>query len=485
MPVSPAYRPEPRFFHLGADYADAVQAADFPQTILRFRNDRAAAEVGLEGLSEAEWIAAFGRFEPLPGQPGPIAMRYHGHQFRHYNPDLGDGRGFLAAQMRETPRAQATSDRVASGSAPGRLLDLGTKGSGTTPWSRSGDGRLTLKGGMREVLAAAMLEAQGVPTSRAFSLIETGEALERGDEPSPTRSAVLVRLSHSHVRFGTFQRAAYLGRVDQIEALIEHVRTLYHPTVAAGDAPGLLTAIVEASAKLTARWIAAGFVHGVLNTDNLNVTGESFDYGPWRFLPEYDPALTAAYFDQTGLYAFARQPEAVFWNLTQLAGCLKLVADVEPLTQALNGFGPAYIRELRAAFLMRLGVLSLGQAADQRLVDATLALLREGGAAMRWEPLFFDWFGGFASSARALSGPRAKLYQGEAFDAFRFALMEHEPDRIERLEHPMFAAREPEEMLIDEVEAIWTAIATDDDWTPFQAKLARLEAARVAWGFSA
>ena len=486
MPVSPAYRPEPRFFDLGADYADAVQAADFPQTTLRFRNDRAAAEVGLEGLSEAEWIAAFGRFEPLPGQPGPIAMRYHGHQFRHYNPDLGDGRGFLAAQMRETPQAGALRERGDRQAKPsGRLLDLGTKGSGTTPWSRSGDGRLTLKGGVREVLAAAMLEAQGVPTSRAFSLIETGEALERGDEPSPTRSAVLVRLSHSHVRFGTFQRAAYLGRVDQIEALIEHVRTLYHPTVAAGDAPGLLAAIVEASAKLTARWIAASFVHGVLNTDNLNVTGESFDYGPWRFLPEYDPAFTAAYFDQTGLYAFARQPEAVFWNLTQLAGCLKLVADVEPLTQALNGFGPAYIRELRAAFLMRLGLLSLGEAADQRLVDATLALLREGGAAMRWEPLFFDWFGGFASSARALSGPRAKLYQGEAFDAFRFALMEHEPGRIERLEHPMFAAREPEEMLIDEVEAIWATIATDDDWGPFQAKLARLEAARVAWGFSA
>ena len=207
MPVSPDYRPEPRFFDLGADYADAVQAADFPQTILRFRNDRAAAEVGLEGLSEAEWIAAFKRFEPLPGQPGPIAMRYHGHQFRHYNPDLGDGRGFLAAQM----RAQATSDRVASDSAQGRLLDLGTKGTGQTPWSRGGDGRLTLKGGVREVLAATMLEAQGVPTSRAFSLIETGEALERGDEPSPTRSAVLVRLSHSHVRFGTFQRAAYLN----------------------------------------------------------------------------------------------------------------------------------------------------------------------------------------------------------------------------------------------------------------------------------
>ena len=465
MPVSPAYRPEPRFFDLGEDYGDAVRPADFPQTILRFRNDAAAATVGLETLDDAEWIAHFGRFAPLPGQPGPVAMRYHGHQFRTYNPDLGDGRGFLAAQLR---------------AADGRLLDLGTKGSGQTPWSRGGDGRLTLKGGVREALAAEMLEALGVPTSRAFSLIETGEALERGDEPSPTRSAVLVRLSHSHVRFGTFQRAAYFGRADMIEALVGHARALYHPEVEGGDIPGFLAAVAAASARLTARWIAAGFVHGVLNTDNLNVTGESFDYGPWRFLPWYEPGFTAAYFDQTGLYAFARQPEAVFWALTQLGGALKTAAEVEPLTEALNGFGPAYIRELRAAFLERLGVKSLGEAADQRLLDTTLALLREGGEALRWEPLFHDWFGGFASSARALGGPRGKLYQGEAFDAFRFALFEHEPDRPERLEHPAFAAPEPEEMLIDEVEAIWAAIDAGDDWGPFGEKIARVRAAGAA-----
>ncbi len=464
MPVSPLYRPEPRFFDLGPEYGDAVRPADFPGTLLRVRNDRAAASVGLADLTDAEWIAHFGRFAALPGQPGPMAMRYHGHQFRNYNPDLGDGRGFLAAQMRD---------------GSGRLLDLGTKGSGTTPWSRAGDGRLTLKGGVREVLAASLLEARGVPTSRALSLIETGETLERGDEPSPTRSAVLVRLQHSHIRFGTFQRAAFFGRADQIETLVEHVRGLYHPGVSAGDAPALLTAIVVASARLTARWIAAGFVHGVLNTDNLNVTGESFDYGPWRFLPHYDPGFTAAYFDHSGLYAFARQPEAVFWNLTQLAGCLKLVADAEPLTEALNGFGSAYIRELRAAFLERLGVKSLGEAADQRLLDTTLALLREGGEALGWEPLFHDWFAGFSSSARALAGPRGKLYQGETFDAFRFALFEHEPDHPERLEHPVFAAP-PEDLLIDEVEAIWTAIDQSDDWGPLEAKLARIEAVRQA-----
>ena len=465
MPPSLAYRPNPRFFALGADYGEAVRAAAFPMTLLRVRNNRAAASVGLEGLSDAEWIGHFGRFEPLPGQPGPVAMGYHGHQFRTYNPDIGDGRGFLAAQLHD--------DR-------GRLLDLGTKGSGTTPWSRGGDGRLTLKGGVREVLAAAMLEAQGVPTSRALSLIETGEELHRGDEPSPTRSAVMVRLSHSHIRFGSFQRAAYLGRTDMVETLVEHARALYHPDVAAGDTPGFLRAVVEASARLAARWIAAGFVHGVLNTDNLNVTGESFDYGPWRFLPRYEPGFTAAYFDQTGLYAFARQPEAVFWALTQLGGALKTVADATPLTEALNSFGQTYIRELRAAFLARLGVMSLGEAADQRLLDTTLALLREGGEALRWEPLFFDWFAGFASSARALQGPRGRLYQGETFDAFRFALFEHAPDRPERLEAPLFAGTEPEEMLIDEVEAIWAAIDADDDWSALDAKLARLESARQA-----
>lgn len=500
MPVSLAYRPDPRFADLGPEFGDAVAPAPFETLTLRHRNDRAAATVGLDSLTESEWVDHFGRFNPLPGQPGPIAMRYHGHQFRHYNPDLGDGRGFLAAQMRETidadalrqrdgacPPADLQSDRGASRALapqPGPLLDLGTKGSGTTPWSRGGDGRLTLKGGVREVLAATMLEAQGVPTSRALSLIETDERLERNDEPSPTRAAVLVRLSHSHIRLGTFQRAAFHGRADQIETLIEHVRTLYHPGVATGDTAGLLAAVVDANARLTAAWVAAGFVHGVLNTDNLNVTGESFDYGPWRFLPVYDPAFTAAYFDQTGLYAFARQPEAVFWSLTQFAGCLKLVAgepeQVQALTDALNGFGPAYIRELRAAFLRRLGVKSVGEAADQRLLDSTLALLREGGEALLWEPLFHDWFAGFASSARALKGPRAGVYQGKTFDDFRFALFEHEPDRPERLEHPAFATPEPEEMLIDEVESIWAAIDRDDDWSPFHAKLERLERVRQA-----
>ena len=198
-----------------------------------------------------------------------------------YNPELGDGRGFLFAQLHDL--------------RDGRLLDLGTKGSGRTPWSRGGDGRLTLKGGVREVLATAMLEALGVDTSKTFSLIETGEALVRGDEPSPTRSSVLVRLSHSHIRIGTFQRFAYLEDAASLRRLLDHAVATYMPETwredEAARAAAFLERVGRRVARMGAQWMAAGFVHGVLNTDNINVTGESFDYGPWRFLPTYDPGL--------------------------------------------------------------------------------------------------------------------------------------------------------------------------------------------------
>ncbi|HAN87841.1 MAG TPA: selenoprotein O, partial [Erythrobacter sp.] len=162
-PQAASYRPDTPIETLADWIGDAVEPADFPKTELRFRNERHAATVGLEDLSDADWLRHFGRFEPLAGNlPQPLALRYHGHQFRVYNPEIGDGRGFLYAQLRD---------------ADGRLLDLGTKGSGQTPWSRRGDGRLTLKGAVREILATEMLEALGVYTSKTFSVVETGEAL--------------------------------------------------------------------------------------------------------------------------------------------------------------------------------------------------------------------------------------------------------------------------------------------------------------------
>jgi uncharacterized protein YdiU (UPF0061 family) len=470
MPVSPAYRPDPRLPALGAEFADPVAAADFPQTRLRFRNDRAAASVGLDTLTDAEWIAHFGRFEALPGNLAqPLAQRYHGHQFRVYSPDLGDGRGFTFAQLREVDS--------------GRLLDLGTKGSGQTPWSRQGDGRLTLKGGVREVLATAMLEALGVPTSKSFSLVETGEDLVRGDEPSPTRSSVLVRLSHSHIRFGTFQRQAFGERPDLIARLVDYVVETYYPELdnAPDRAAALLEAAVGRAARLTASWMGAGFVHGVLNTDNMNITGESFDYGPYRFLPRNDPNFVAAYFDQSGLYSFGRQPEAVFWNLQQLAGALSVVStDHDPLIAALNGFGPAYRDALAAAMLARLGLKGRDPETDAAFVGLAFRTLAEGGDPLRWEPFFFDWFCG--DQVRALASVRGEIYRGEAFAAFRDQIAGFEPDRPERLAAAYFVRPEPEELLIDEIEAIWTAIAERDDWRVFEAKLGAIEAARLAYG---
>lgn len=199
-----------QFDHGGQNgFADVVLPAAFPHIRPRFWNDPWAARMGLELLSDADREKHFARFEPLNGaQPKPLAMRYHGHQFQHYNEDLGDGRGFLFAQ------AEDPIDL--------RLLDFGTKGSGQTPYSRAGDGRLTLKGAFREALATEMLESLGVNTSKTFSFFETGEQLQRNDEPSPTRAAVLTRLSHGHIRFGTFERLAHLRESDRLRQLVAY-----------------------------------------------------------------------------------------------------------------------------------------------------------------------------------------------------------------------------------------------------------------------
>ena len=312
MPVAPSYRPAPRLPELGPEFFDVVTPARFPKHVLRFRNQPWAERIGLGTLDAAEWERHFAAFAPLPANlEDALALRYHGHQFRVYNPHLGDGRGFVFAQLLD---------------AGDRLLDLATKGSGQTPWSRQGDGRLTLKGGVREVLATEMLEALGVYTSKSLSLFETGEELYRNDEPSPTRSAVLVRLGHSHIRFGTFQRYAYLNDVARLRQLVDFTIRHYTPEALAvpeSERPAaLLDTVCTRSAALAASWMVAGFVHGVLNTDNMNVTGESFDYGPYRFLPTYDPAFVAAYFDSHGLYAFGQQPTMVRWNVERLADAL-------------------------------------------------------------------------------------------------------------------------------------------------------------------
>ena len=444
-----SYRPAPALLEIADFIADPVEPARFPQAILRFRNDRAAATVGLADLTDEQWIAHFGRFETLPDNlPQPLAMRYHGHQFQVYNPDLGDGRGFTFAQLRDDE---------------GRLLDLGTKGSGTTPYSRFGDGRLTLKGGVREILATEMLEALGVNTSRTFSLIETGEQLQRGDEPSPTRSAVMVRLSHGHIRIGSFQRLAALRQTDEMVRLVTYVlQHLYGEEPGGEPAVRLLAQVVRRSAALAASYRAAGFVHGVLNSDNINVTGESFDYGPWRFTPFWDPAFTAAYFDAQGLYAFGRQAHAIHWDVVQLAIALSNLAPVESLAPVLDSFPQTYEHAYISAMVARLGVAPRDEAGDLALVD-----LIERGLARRSveiDRFFFDWQGG----RRRAPSPADASY-AEHFDGLEEALTPYDPSRA--LDHPYWSDPAPCSMHIAEVESLWAAIAEHDDWEFLNAKI--------------
>jgi serine/tyrosine/threonine adenylyltransferase len=453
LPQPAPYRPETAILSLGEAFYDAVAAADFPQTVLRFRNDRWAAAVGLEGLSDAAWIRHFGRFAPLPDNLAqPLALRYHGHQFRVYNPDIGDGRGFVFAQLRD---------------GAGRLLDLGTKGSGKTPYSRFGDGRLTLKGGLREVLATEMLEALGVETSKTFSLIETGEALERNDEPSPTRSAVLVRLGHGHVRIGTFQRLAYFGEAENMRTLVVYcLRHLFGEEADGEDGPArLLERVAAGTARLAASYIAAGFVHGVLNSDNIAITAESFDYGPWRWTPYWDGGFTAAYFDHGGLYAFGRQPEAIHWDLVQLARSLTAIAPAEALTPVLETFPERFREALRDALFERLAIVPGDMAEDLKLVAAVETAL--AARTVEIDRFFFDWRGG----ARRGASPAAEAYGTEAFADFTALVANHEavPGA---LDHPYWSDEAPCAMPIDEVEAIWSAIDESDDWAPLEAKVA-------------
>jgi len=450
--VQPIHKPI--FGELPEGFADPVQPASFPEHKLRFRNDFWAGRIGLASLDDQQWLDRFACFTPFEQNlPQPLAIRYHGHQFRSYNPELGDGRGFLFAQFEDVQ--------------DGRILDLGTKGSGQTPYSRRGDGRLTLKGGVREILATEMLESLGVYTSKTFSVVETGEELERHDEPSPTRACVLTRLGHSHIRFGCFQRHAFEERYDRVEELMRYTIKHYMPSCEAktteDTAIKFLKRVTAETARLCAQWMAAGFVHGVLNTDNMNINGESFDYGPWRFLPTLDPDFVAAYFDHSGLYRYGNQPHACLWNLARLGETLAEFVEVPKLEAIINGFEQPLWAQVTMAYLERLGVAPKGGEEDHDLVRAVMDFLEQ--SRMPYQQFFFDWYGGAESTHRAAKSPEASYYDSAEFSVLRKKLRAYQAAEWVELEHDYFQNERPCDMLIEEVESIWAPIAVSDDWT--------------------
>lgn len=457
-------------YELGPDFYDEVLPARFPQAILRYRNHDAARSVGLDHLSDEEWKKHFWAFEPLPGNiEKPLALRYHGHQFQVYNPHLGDGRGFLFAQFHSA----------------GRWLDLGTKGSGQTPYSRGGDGRLTLKGAFREILATELLQSYGVNTSKTFSVFETGESLKRHDEPSPTRAGVLVRLSHSHIRFGTFQRLAFLQQPENIKKLLDYCVKYFYPHLEVYQdqerAAAFLQAVSEAMALTVASWMTAGFVHGVLNTDNMNITGESFDYGPYRFLPKYDPAFTAAYFDQSGLYCFGRQPTSVLWNLYQLGFSLKAAYPDLPSEELLEDFGDDFNYQLHRRLLKRLNLRN-PHSEPQAVYDLNAALITHLFRFMDeedvlFEQTLFDLHSG-AITERLTRSPQKEFYQKETFQELRQTLQQFVVADEEKARHAYFQQPQACALIIHELEALWQPIAEKDDWAPFERKLAEIRSFR-------
>jgi uncharacterized protein YdiU (UPF0061 family) len=235
-------------------------------------------------------------------------------------------------------------------------------------------------------------------------------------------------------------------------------------------------------ARMGAEWIAAGFVHGVINSDNVTITGESFDYGPYRFLAEYDAKFVAAYFDPFGLYAYGRQPEALLWNLTRLGECLMPFASPAKLEAILDSFSPTFARSLAKATLERLGLEGSDVAADIAFAGVIYEFMDK--SRVPFEQFFFDWRGGPASLERAEASPAAEFYRSPDFERVRAGLLERRPAASANLEHPYFAGR-PCTLLIDEIEALWAPIAAEDDWSGWHAKLNEIAQAAEAYGVTA
>ncbi len=477
---------EPTFQSLGSDYYDEVKAAEFPQHLLRWRNDDLLLKMGLDpkAVSNEHFIEAFGKFavENIKGDRTTdteaehpfLALRYHGYQFGEYNPFLGDGRGFLYGQIR---------------GIDGELYDLGTKGSGRTPYSRGGDGKLTLKGGIREVLAAEALHRLGVKTSRCLSLVETGEQLWRGDEPSPTRSSVMIRFSRSHIRFGTFERLHFIERYDLIEKLLNHVIEIYyplHPPLATPEEPTenyirFYDQLVQRVAELAAQWMAAGFCHAVLNTDNMSITGESFDYGPYAFIPRYDPQFTAAYFDYYGRYAYGSQPSICKLNLEMLSSVLAPIIPASDMATSLAKFDDYYQRNYSQLILQKLGLEQIPEKPAKELLKLTINLLKD--TSLGYHEFFIKFSDEFSPNWRedvdlipnwASAGPWAtweewrNLYQRLLQDLPTTEM----GNVVKRLQQ-----HNPKTVLLRPViESIWEPITNEDNWEPFYQLVQQLQA---------
>ncbi|MFO1217846.1 MAG: YdiU family protein [Burkholderiaceae bacterium] len=350
------------------------QPAVVPAPRLLVLNEPLAAELGLDAAAlRGEAGAALFAGNALPAGAEPIAQAYAGHQFGGFSPQLGDGRALLLGEV---------IDRA------GRRRDIAFKGSGRTPFSRGGDGKAAVGPMLREVLLGEAMHALGIPTTRALAVVATGEPVLR---EAPLPGAVLTRVAASHLRVGTFQYFAARGELDTLRQLLDYAIARHDPALAGLDTHerplALLRAVAARQADLLAQWMNVGFIHGVMNTDNMAISGETIDYGPCAFMEAYDPAAVFSSIDHGGRYAFGNQPHIARWNLARLAeALLPLLAApddeasvqraVAQCTEVIDAFPAAFDAAWRRGQRAKLGLSGGDDAADATLADDWLALLQ-------------------------------------------------------------------------------------------------------------
>ncbi len=396
----------------------------------------------------------------VPEGADPIAMAYAGHQFGHFVPQLGDGRAILLGEVID---------------ADGVRRDIQLKGSGPTPFSRRGDGRAALGPVLREYIVSEAMAALGIPTTRSLAAVITGENVMR---ETLLPGAVLTRVASSHIRVGTFQYFAARSDTEGVRRLADHVIERHYPQVAGAERPylALLSAVIARQAELVARWLLVGFIHGVMNTDNTSVSGETIDYGPCAFMDHYDPATVFSSIDEQGRYAYANQPRIALWNLTRLAECLlPLLSDdkdkaIEEAQAALGEFAETFTSAYQAGLREKIGLFTTRDG-DEALVQDLLDAMAKNQADFT---LTFRRLSDAAFDPAGDAEVRALFADPAAYDEWAVRWRQRIGDEPQTAAERRAAMRSVNPAFIPRnhlIEAVIEAAVNRDDFGPFETLL--------------
>ncbi len=446
--MAPAVTFESRFAGALPEMARAWQAVPVERPQLLLLNQPLAGELGFD----ADWLRTEEGLQllvggALPGGAAPVAQAYAGHQFGGFNPSLGDGRALLLGEVVDSS---------------GQPKDVHLKGSGRTPFSRGGDGLAAVGPMLREYLISEAMSALDIPTTRSLAVVATGQPVAR-DHLLP--GAVLTRVARSHLRVGSFQYARISGDTDLLRRLADHAIASLYPDTADAPHPYLafLERVISAQAALIAKWMLVGFVHGVMNTDNMTISGETIDYGPCAFLESFDPAAVYSSIDDGGRYAYGNQPTIAAWNLTRLAeAMLPLIAEdkeqaVALAVASLDGFGPQYEAAWSTGMRAKLGLADADHAVSAPLIDDLLVQLKASHVD------YTSFFRALGVAARGNAEPARGLFLDlELFDAWtaRWLALGPEADRMDT-QNPIYI---PRNHLVEEA----LTAATDGDLAPVE-----------------